>query len=187
MTDHGTAVPGTSPDEATGARGPEARADVAAFFDGLVQMGAQLPFNRHLGVTVSELEVGRAVTRLADDGRLHNHLAGVHAIAELAPVELAGAMAAATRLQPLLARGFVPVLGALTVKYVAPARGELLATAVVGEEVLAPALAAADAGERPRVEVHVELHDAEGTLVVVAELRFVYVEVSPPTATAGTG
>ena len=182
MTDHGTAVPGAMPDQAT-----EARADVAAFFDGLVQMGAQLPFNRHLGVTVSELEVGRAVTRLADDGRLHNHLAGVHAIAELAPVELAGAMAAATRLQPLLARGFVPVLGALTVKYVAPARGELLATAVVGEEVLAPALAAADAGERPRVEVRVELHDAQDTLVAVADLRFVYLEVSPPMGTAGTG
>lgn len=149
-----------------------------AFFDDLVKMGAELPFNRHLGVTVSEVTAGRVVTRLADDGRLYNHLAGVHAIAELAPVELAGAMAAATRLQPLLARGYVPVLGALSVKYVAPARGELVATATVGAEVLAPALAAADAGERPRVEVRVELHELDGTLAAVADLRFVYLEVS---------
>lgn len=153
-------------------------ADHDAFFEGLVRTGSELPFNRHLGVTVAEAAVGRAVTRLADDGRLHNHLAGVHAIAELAPVELAGAVAAATRLQPLLARGYVPVLGALSVKYVAPARGELVATAVVGEEVLAPALAAADAGESPRVEVSVELHELDGTLAAVAELRFVYLEVS---------
>jgi acyl-coenzyme A thioesterase PaaI-like protein len=154
------------------------RAALDAYHAGLVQMGADLPFNRHLGVSVCELELGRAVTRLADDTRLHNHLAGVHAIAELAPMELAGALAAATRLQPLLARGYVPVLGALSVKYLAQARGELRATASVGEEVLAPALAAADAGERPRVEVTVELHDPESTLTVVAELRFVYLAVS---------
>ena len=60
----------------------------------------------------------------------------------------------------------------------APARGELVATARVGEEVLAPALASADAGERPRVEVGVELHEHDGTLAAVAELRFVYLEVS---------
>lgn len=181
MADHGTEVPGgphDEVDEVDGDRGPDAAADVEAYLDGLVQMGAALPFNRHLGVTVSQLEVGRAVTRLPDDARLHNHLGGVHAIAELAPVELAGAMAAATRLGPLLARGYVPVLGALTVKYVAPARGELMATAVAGEQVLAPALAAADAGERPRVGVTVELHDVDGTLAAVADLRFVYVEVS---------
>lgn len=165
-------------DHDTDGSNPAGDADHDAFVDDLVEMGTELPFNRHLGVTVSEVGDGRAVTRLAEDGRLHNHLAGVHAIAELAPVELAGAMAAATRLQPLLARGYVPVLGALSVKYVAPARGELVATAVVGEEVLAPALAAADAGERPRVEVRVELHELDGTLAAVAELRFVYVEVS---------
>jgi acyl-coenzyme A thioesterase PaaI-like protein len=149
-----------------------------AVLDGLVRLGTELPFNRHLGVTVTELEVGRAVTRLADDQRLHNHLAGVHAIAELAPAELAGALAAGTRLQPLLERGYVPVLGAISAKYVAPAHGELFATAVVGAEVLAPALATADAGDRPRIEVAVELHDTQGTLTAVAELRFVYLEVS---------
>jgi acyl-coenzyme A thioesterase PaaI-like protein len=149
-----------------------------AYTDGLARMGEDLPFNRHLGVEVIDLGPGRAVTRLRADDRLHNHLAGVHAIAELAPMELAGALAAGTRLRPLLERGYVPVLGALSVKYLAAARGELVATALVDEDVLNPALAAADADERPRVEVSVELHDADGTLTVVAELRFVYLEVS---------
>lgn len=146
-------------------------------FDALKRLGVELPFNRHLGVEVVELEAGRVVTRLPDDDRLHNHLSGVHAIAELAPVELAGALAASTRLQPLLERGYVPVVGALSVRYVAPARGELLATALVGEQVLAPALATADAGERPHVEVEVEVADLHGTVTAVAELRFVYLDV----------
>jgi acyl-coenzyme A thioesterase PaaI-like protein len=141
---------------------------------GLVQLGEGLPFNRHLGVLVDHLEPGCCRTRLPADERLANHLGGVHAIAELAPVELAGALAASTRLTPLLDRGYVPVVGGLEVRYRAPAYGNLVATAVVGEEVVAPALAAADAGERPRVSVNVKVTDEVGTVVTVAELRFVY-------------
>jgi acyl-coenzyme A thioesterase PaaI-like protein len=145
---------------------------------GLVQLGEGLPFNRHLGVLVDHLEPGRCRTRLPADDRLANHLGGVHAIAELAPVELAGALAASTRLAPLLERGYVPVVGGLEVRYRAPARGDLVATATVGEEAVAPALAAADAGERPRVTVTVEVTDEAGTVVTVAELRFVYLTVA---------
>jgi acyl-coenzyme A thioesterase PaaI-like protein len=144
----------------------------------LVQLGEGLPFNRHLGVLVDHLEPGRCRTRLPADDRLANHLGGVHAIAELAPVELAGALAASTRLAPLLERGYVPVVGGLEVRYRAPAQGELIATATVGEEAVAPALAAADAGERPRVTVTVEVTDVAGTVVTVAELRFVYLTVA---------
>jgi acyl-coenzyme A thioesterase PaaI-like protein len=154
----------------------------AELVEGLTRLGRELPFNRHLGVAIAAIDVGRCETVLPADERLHNHLGGVHAIAELAPVELAGALAASTRLLPLLRRGYVPVVGALTVRYRAPARGELLARAVVGEEVVAPALAAADAGERPRVEVAVEVVDAAGVTVVEAELRFVYVPVDPDAA-----
>jgi acyl-coenzyme A thioesterase PaaI-like protein len=96
---------------------------------GLATGGTQLPFNRHLGVDVVELTTGRCVTRLRDDAALHNHLAGVHAIAELAPVELAGALAVSSRLRDLLERGFVPVVGGLSVRYTAPAAGELRAHA----------------------------------------------------------
>jgi acyl-coenzyme A thioesterase PaaI-like protein len=153
--------------------------DLAA---GLVQLGEGLPFNRHLGVVVDHLERGSCRTRLPADERLANHLDGVHAIAELAPVELAGALAASTRLAPLLERGYVPVVGGLEVRYRAPAHGDLVATARVGEEAVAPAIAAADAGERPRVEVTVEVTDAAGTVVTVAELRFVYLALADTTS-----
>jgi acyl-coenzyme A thioesterase PaaI-like protein len=155
-----------------------AAAGVDELVAGLVRLGEGLPFNQHLGVVVEHVERGRCRTRLPANERLANHLGGVHAIAELAPVELAGALAASTRLSALLERGYVPVVGGLEVRYRAPATGDLLATAEVGEEVVAPALAAANAGERPRVEVTVQVTDEVGTVVTVAELRFVYLAMN---------
>ena len=148
------------------------------FHEGLRQLGNDLPFNQHLGAEVVSIDPGRVVTRLGADDRITNHLGGVHAIAELAPVELAGALAASSRLRAVLERGFVPVVGSLTVKYVAPAHGELTAVGIVGEDAIAPALAAADAGERPRVVANVEVTDGQGTTVAVAELTFVYLDMS---------
>jgi len=146
--------------------------------ESLRQLGNDLPFNQHLGAEVVSIIPGRVVTRLRADERITNHLGGVHAIAELAPVELAGALAASSRLRSLLERGFVPVVGSLSVTYVAPAAGELTATGIVGEEAIAPAVAAADAGERPRVVADVEVTDRHGTTVAVAELTFVYLDMS---------
>ena len=145
---------------------------------GLIALGDGLPFNQHLGARVDTLEVGHAVTRLADDASLHNHLGGVHAIAELAPVELAGALAASTRLWRVLERGYVPVVGEVAARYVAPATGELTATARLGGEAVAPALASIEAGERPRAEVEVTVTDAHGTVVLEARLTFVFLDAA---------
>lgn len=169
---------------AASAVGGEVAADGAAapdpqdVLDQLANLGTGLPFNRHLGVEVREATIGRVTTALPRNPALDNHLGGVHAIAELAPVELAGALAASSQLAPLLARGYVPVVGRLSTRFRAPAFGELLATAEVGPDVLAPAMAAADAGERPRVDVEVSVTDEHGTVVNVTEVHFVYVEVS---------
>lgn len=154
-----------------------------ALLDGMASLGSELPFNRHLGVAVVELSPGRAVTRLADDPRLHNHLAGVHAVAELAPVELAGALAATGRLRAALERGYVPVVAGLEVRYVAPARGSLTAVATLGEDAVEPAVAALDAGERVRVEVDVEVTDAAGTVVALATCRFAFLDAAEAAAT----
>jgi acyl-coenzyme A thioesterase PaaI-like protein len=151
-----------------------ATVDPQAVLDGLVQLGEGLAFNRHLGCEVREATVGRCVVALPANPALDNHIGGVHAIAELAPVEFAGALAASSQLTPLLERGYVPVVGRLSSRYRAPAAGELLATAEVGPEVLEPALTAAEAGERPRLTVEVTVTDAEGTVVNVTELGFVY-------------
>ncbi len=158
-----------------------------ALLDGLVTLGDDLPFNRHLGVRVRSVEPGRVTTVLPANEALSNHLGGVHAVAELAPVELAGALAASSRLRPLLERGYVPVVGGLTVRYTAPANGELIATGEVAEDAVAPAIAAADAGEKPKAVATVEVQDAAGTTVVVAELTFVYLDLGGADASGLAG
>ncbi|MFP4634732.1 MAG: PaaI family thioesterase, partial [Nitriliruptoraceae bacterium] len=145
--------------------------------DELVALGNDLPFNQHLGARVRSVGDGRATTVLASNEALTNHLGGVHAIAELAPVELAGAMAASSRLRPLVERGFVPVVGSLSVRYTAPASGELEAHARVDEGALTAALTAADAGEKPKVVAEVEVVDLDGTVVAEAQLTFLYLDV----------
>lgn len=144
----------------------------------LIEQGNQLPFNRHLGVEVVDVAPGWCRARLRADDRLDNHLGGVHAIAELAPVELAGAIAATTRLRALLERGYVPVVGSLSTTYLAPARGELMAVATVGPEATDPALSAADEGRKPKAVASVEVTDADGAVVATAELTFIYLDVA---------
>lgn len=165
--------------------GPGADDAVAGLLDGLRALGDGLAFNRHLGARVLELAPGRAVTVLDDREELHNHLGGVHAIAELAPVELAGALAVTSRLAEVLERGHVPVVGELSARYLAPGRGQLTASAEVGEEVVAPALEALAEGHKPRVEVAVVVRDGAGEIVVEADLTVVFVPVSPTEAGDG--
>ncbi len=144
---------------------------------GLIELGDALPFNQHLGAEVVTVAPGRCRTRLRADERLANHLGGVHAIAELAPVELAGALAASTRLRALLQRGFVPVVRDLAASYHAPAEGELTATATVGEDAVAAADAALEAGLRPRAVAQVEVTDAAGTVVATAQVTFTFLDM----------
>jgi acyl-coenzyme A thioesterase PaaI-like protein len=184
-----TASPLRSGDDADEPREPQVGDDATAtgladrsgadqdVIDGLVALGTGLPFNRHLGVEVRHIQPGRCVTALPANEQFANHLGGVHAIAELAPVELAGALALSSRLTPLLRQGYVPVVGGLQVRYRAPANGELLATAEVGPDVLATAEAAIASGDRPRFDVEVAVTDTADTVVAVAELRFVYLAV----------
>jgi acyl-coenzyme A thioesterase PaaI-like protein len=153
---------------------PQVPEDPEGLLHELRKLGETLPFNEHLGVRVRHLELGRAETELPHDGRLANHLGGVHAIAELAPVELAGALAASSRLHTLVAAGRVPVVAGISVRYRAPANGTLVAVAEVGEEVVAPAWAAVEAGARPRLEVDVEVVDEQEVVVLRATCEFVY-------------
>lgn len=153
----------------------------------LARLGVELPFNQHLGVGILEVAPGSCRTVLPENPALANHLGGVHAIAELAPVELAGAIAASSRLTALVARGYVPVVAGLRTTFRAPAHGELTASAAVGEEAVAPALDAADAGLRPRLTVPVEVTDVAGTVVTRAELDIVYLDVADAAAASAAG
>jgi acyl-coenzyme A thioesterase PaaI-like protein len=153
---------------------PQVPEDPGGLLHELRKLGETLPFNEHLGVRVRSLEIGRAETELPADERLANHLGGVHAIAELAPVELAGALAASSRLHELVATGRVPVVAGISVRYRAPANGTLVAVAEVGEEAVAHAWAAVEAGRRPRLDVDVEVFDERDVVVLRATCEFVY-------------
>lgn len=145
--------------------------------DVLAEAGERLPFNLHTGVEVRSVEPGRAQTVLRQDHRLDNHIGTVHAIAELAPAELAGATAVGSRLGPLYAAGYLPLVRDLRVRYRKPARGELVATASFGAEEAAAIQAAVDAGERAACDVEVDVSDAEGTVAEVT-LGFVFKQLA---------
>lgn len=152
---------------------PEGGADDGELLEMLGRMGEELAFNQHLGVRIRELAPGRCVTEMPASPQLENHIGTAHAIAQLAPAELAGATAAASRLPDLVGDGWVPVLAGLDVRYHAPAEGDLLvATAeVTGEQAEE---ARADAGDdRLSLPVHVTVA-CDGAHVVTIEQYVVF-------------
>ncbi len=121
----------------------------------LAETGQSLPFNEHLGVRVRTVEAGRCVVVLPEQERLENHIGTPHAIAQLAPAELAGSLAAGSHLPDLLDDGWVPVIAGLDVRFRAPAHGEVVAVAEVdGAEV---AGARQERGDGGGIHVPVEI------------------------------
>lgn len=146
-----------------------AQDDPAAF---LAHVAEQLPFNAHLGVRVGEVGDGRGEVVLPDADHLVNHVGTVHAVAELAAAEPAGAMAASSGVLDLVQQGYVPIVKRMSVEYLKPAKGELRATAEMSEEDASSLRKAAEAGERVAVTLPIQVRDADG---VVAEVTAEYV------------
>lgn len=138
----------------------------------LAYVAENLPFNAHLGVEVGAAGEGRGEVVLPDAEHLVNHVGTVHAVAELAAAEPAGAMAASSGVLDLVQQGYVPIVKSMSVRYVKPAKGELRATAELTDEDAASLRAAAGAGERVAVTLPIEVRDADG---VVAEVTAEYV------------
>lgn len=138
----------------------------------VVQMADELPFNQHLGVRVREAQPGYAEVALPSGDQLTNHLGSVHAVAEIAPAEAAGGVAAASGLADLVRDGYVPIAKALSVRYVKLAHGDLVATAQLPAHVAQAARDAAAAGDRIAFVLPVDVSDEQGT---VAEVEVEYV------------
>ena len=147
----------------------QAQDDPMAF---LAQVAERLPFNAHLGVEVGTVEAGRGEVVLPALDHLTNHVGTVHAVAELAVAEPAGALAASSGVLDLVQQGYVPIVKSMSVRYVKPAKGELRATAQLDDEDAAALRKAAGAGERVAVSLPIEVRDADG---VVAEVTAEYV------------
>jgi acyl-coenzyme A thioesterase PaaI-like protein len=148
---------------------PSEAGDPTAF---VTQLADSLPFNRHLDVTVREARPGYAEVALPAGEHLTNHLGSVHAVAEIAPAEAAGGVAAASGLADLIQEGYVPIAKALSVRYTKLAHGELTATAELPAHVATTARDAAAAGERIAFVLPIDVRDDEGP---VAEVEVEYV------------
>ncbi|MGI5273712.1 YiiD C-terminal domain-containing protein [Nonomuraea sp. CA-218870] len=127
-----------------------------------------VPFARTLGITFDSAADGRAVSRLPDRPDLHNHVGGPHAGALFTLAEAASGAAMLTAFGDQLSRA-VPLVAASTVRYLKPAKGEIVASArlLASRDEVVPRL---DAGERPEFDVEVEVRNEEGT--PVATLTF---------------
>lgn len=143
--------------------------DVGAF---VARIAETLPFNRLLELTCRTARAGYAEVALPGDERMTNHLGSVHAVAELAPAEAAGGIAAASGLADLVHDGWVPIAKRLEVDYRRLANGEVVAICELPEELARSAREAAQAGERIGFVLPIDVRDAEGT---VAEVRVEYV------------
>ena len=144
------------------------------FARGVADLAASLPFNRLLGVVTQEVRPGHAEVLLPGVDDVRNHVGTVHAIAELAPAEMAAATAATSLLPDLVADGWVPVVRSLSVRYLAGASGDVLAVADVDAARADAARHAHAQGQRPAVEVEVELRDGAASVgEVTVDLVFV--------------
>lgn len=140
-------------------------------FEGLRAGYQQLvPFANHVGVEIVELGPGRAVTRLPEDERLHNHVGSQHAGALFTAGEAASGGA--------FLGAFAERLGEITplaengeIAYRKVARGPITATARLGAEADA-LMRVLDEEGRVRFPVEVELTDEAGDVVVEITVRW---------------
>lgn len=96
-------------------------------------MGDSVPFARHTGVVLDEVDDGRAIASLPASSEILNHVATVHAGALFTLAETASGAAMAGAFAPSLF-DIRPVVSAATIEYSKPAAAPLRATAAVSTE-----------------------------------------------------
>lgn len=119
-------------------------------------LAAFAPFNAFLGVRVSSLEPGHALTAMGDRAFRRNHLSTVHAVALSGLAEVTGNLAVAT----LLPAGASFVVRRFAIVYEKPARGVIHAECRVPESYRI--------ADRAEVELETTLRDSAGVVVARA-------------------
>lgn len=126
------------------------------------------PYFGSMRPEVVELEPGRAAVKVRNRRRVHNHIGTVHAIAMCNAAEMAMGVAVTAAVPPT--HRWIPA--GMTVKYLARAETDVVATAQVPMESWPPA-------EATDVEVPVSIRDEHGTEVCAATIT---VRVGPKPA-----
>jgi acyl-coenzyme A thioesterase PaaI-like protein len=144
-----------------------AAVDYEAVAAGLSQA---IPFNVHLGLQTVEVGPDSGVVLLPDAGHLHNHVGSQHAGALFAAGEAASGAAFVGAFMAIMGE-ITPLAESAEISYRALAKGEITATARFTEDRDA-LLAQLDADGRVRFPVHVEMTDADGTLVAQMTVKW---------------
>ena len=126
-------------------------------------MEQAIPYNRHVGLTVTEVAEGRGVVTLPEGEHLHNHVGSQHAGALFSAGEAASGAAFVGAFAEHLG-GITPLARTAEISYLKLAKGPITATGALqgSKEELLSGLEADGKVEFP---VKVELTDQEGKTV----------------------
>ena len=132
-------------------------------------MAAAVPFNKNLGLDITELGPGTATVRLPDEDGLRNHVGTQHAAGLFAAAEAASGGAFVGTFAERMAE-IRPLAASAEIKYTKLAKGPIDATATLaGGDALLETL---DADGKVSFPVDVRLTDADGNEVAAATVQW---------------
>jgi acyl-coenzyme A thioesterase PaaI-like protein len=126
-------------------------------------MEAAIPYNRYLGLSVSEVGDGHGVVVLPQEDHLHNHVGSQHAGALFSAGEAASGAAFVGAFAEHMGN-ITPLARTAEISYLKLAKGPITATGTLGaakDELLS----SLEVDGKVQFPVTVELADAEGTKV----------------------
>jgi acyl-coenzyme A thioesterase PaaI-like protein len=129
-----------------------------------------IPFNRHVGLSYTDVGPGRGVVTLPDDDRLHNHVGSQHAGGLFSAGEAASGGAFVGAFAEHMG-SITPLAKSASIEYRKLARGPITAVGTLSED--APDLVATLESEgRVEFPIEVSMTDAEGNEVAVMTVHW---------------
>jgi acyl-coenzyme A thioesterase PaaI-like protein len=129
-----------------------------------------IPFNRHLGLEVTEVGPGRGVVVLPDGEHLHNHVGSQHAGGLFAAGEAASGGAFLGAFAEHLG-GLTPLARRASIEYRKLARGPITATGTLDSDV-GGLLSALESDGKVEFPVNVEMTDGDGNVVATMTVEW---------------
>ena len=129
-----------------------------------------VPMNKHLGLTVVEMEPGRGVVLLPDAPELKNHVGSQHAAALFGAGEAASGAAVVAAFADLLATA-TPLAKSADIRYLRIARGPITATGTLGRDAT-ELRATLETDGRVAFPVEVALTDGAGEIVATMTVQW---------------
>jgi acyl-coenzyme A thioesterase PaaI-like protein len=129
-----------------------------------------IPFNRHVGLVVEEVTVGRGVVTLPDGEHLHNHVGSQHAGGLFAAGEAASGGAFLGAFAEHLG-GLTPLAKSASIDYRKLARGPITAVGTLDADVDS-LLSKIEADGRVEFPVEVQMTDGDGNVVATMTVHW---------------